>query len=151
MSTATSAPTWLPSSVLHFKCSGGITRRERSVPVLHRIWWPISFCDRQCAHPLLNPYIGCVPIWSKLRGCILEVRISRPITSQHRAKAVPIRRLLQMQPWNAAFFSLFFEDAPLLSFAASHIPRSFARCCSVLKKKSAPTEPLLLFLENEED
>ena len=37
--------------------------------------------------------------------------------------AVPIRRLLQMQPTNAAFFSLFLEDAPLLSFVASHIPR----------------------------
>ena len=44
--------------------------------------------------------------------------------SQRRAKAVPIRRLLQMQPTNTT--SLFLEDAPLLSFLASHIPRLFA-------------------------
>ena len=30
-------------------------------------------------------------------------------------------------PTNAAFFSLFLEDAPLLSFVASHIPRFFVR------------------------
>ena len=32
-----------------------------------------------------------------------------------------------MQPTNAAFFSLFLEDARLLSFVASHIPRFFER------------------------
>ena len=41
--------------------------------------------------------------------------------------AVPIRRLLQMQPTNASFFSLFLEDGPLSSFVASHIPRVFTR------------------------
>ena len=50
-------------------------------------------------------------------------RIWRPITSLRHAKAVPIRRLLQMQSTHAAFFSLFLEDARLLSFMASHIPR----------------------------
>ena len=30
-------------------------------------------------------------------------------------------------PSNAAFFSLFLDDAPLLSFVASHIPRFFVR------------------------
>ena len=41
-----------------------------------------------------------------------------------RMKTVLIRRLLQMQPTNAAFFSLFLEDAGLM---ASHIPRFFTR------------------------
>ena len=31
-----------------------------------------------------------------------------------------------MRPTNAASFSLFFEDAPLPSLMASHIPRFFA-------------------------
>ena len=31
-----------------------------------------------------------------------------------------------MHPTNAAFFSLFLEDAPLLPFVASHIPTFFA-------------------------
>ena len=48
-------------------------------------------------------------------------RIWRPITSQCHVKAVPIRRLFQMQLINAAFFYLFLEDTSLLSFAASHI------------------------------
>ena len=53
-------------------------------------------------------------------------RIWRPVTSQRSAKAVPIQRLLQMQPTNEAFFSLFLDDALLLCFVASHIPRFFA-------------------------
>ena len=53
-------------------------------------------------------------------------RIWRPITSLRRARSVPIQRLFQMQPTTATFFSLFLEDARLLSFMASHIPRFFA-------------------------
>ena len=58
---------------------------------------------------------------SQFRVCILWGPKSR-----HRVKAVPIQRLLQMQPANAAFFSLFLEDTFLLTFAASCIPRFFA-------------------------
>ena len=50
-------------------------------------------------------------------------RIWRPIMSQCCTKAVPIRRLVQMQPTNAATFALFLVDAPLRSFVVSHIPR----------------------------
>ena len=38
-------------------------------------------------------------------------------------KAVPIQRLLQMQPTNAAFFSLFLKDTVLLPLAALNSPR----------------------------
>ena len=60
---------------------------------------------------------------SQFRVCILRGSIRRPIMSQRRAKPVPIRRLLQMQPTNAPSFPCFLEDAPLLSFVPSHIPR----------------------------
>ena len=50
-------------------------------------------------------------------GCIW-----RPITSQRRTKAVPIRSLVQMQPSNAASFSIFVDEAHV----ATHMPRFFA-------------------------
>ena len=42
---------------------------------------------------------------SQFRVCILRRSNWRTIMSQHRAKSVPIRRLLQMQPTNAPSFS----------------------------------------------
>ena len=54
-------------------------------------------------------------------------RIWRPITSQRCGKAVPIWRLLQMQPTNVAFLSLVLKDARLPFFVTSYIPRFFAR------------------------
>ena len=59
---------------------------------------------------------------SQFRVCILWRSIWRPITSKSRAKAVPIWRLLQM-----LLLSLFREDAPILSFMASHISTFFVR------------------------
>ena len=80
---------------------------------------PLYFC---MILPDSRTYLLCLNSGSASFGG----RIWRQITSQRCAKAVPIRMLLQMQPTNAAFFSLFLEDAPLPSFVASHIPR-FAR------------------------
>ena len=40
-----------------------------------------------------------------------------------------------MQPTNAAFSSLFLEDAPLLSFMASHIPKFFVQPKKEERKK----------------
>ena len=56
------------------------------------------------------------------------------ITSQLRAKAVPIWGLLQMQPTNIPSFP-FLEDAPLRSFLASHIPKFFSIFAHLKKKK----------------
>ena len=61
-------------------------------------------------------------------------RIWRPITSQRRAKAVPIQRLLQMQPTNAAFFSLFLEDA-LQYPSQPHTPQDSLRAWKIRSKK----------------
>ena len=74
---------------------------------------------------------------SQFGVCIHQRSIWRPITSLGHAKAVPIRGLLQMQLTNVAFFSLFLEDAPLLSFVASHIPRFFAAHKRIKKEKMA--------------
>ena len=70
-----------------------------------------SWCGHQCV------WLYAV---SQFRGCI-----QRPITSQCHAKAVPIRSLLQIQPANVAFFSLFLEETLLLSISALNSPRFF--------------------------
>ena len=57
---------------------------------------------------------------SQFSVCILQRSIWRPITSQRHANAVPI-------------FPSFLENAPLLSFLASHIPRFIA--CPKKKKE----------------
>ena len=69
---------------------------------------------------------------SQFRVCILRRMhlkanyITTPCEGCPNSKAPP----------NAAFFSLFLEDAPLLSFVASHIPRFFV----CLKKEERKRE-----------
>ena len=71
-------------------------------------------------------------VWAVHLAKWLQIELIHAV-SQHRSKAVPIWRILQMQPTIGAFFSLFLEDAPLLSFMASHIPRFYA--CPKKKKE----------------
>ena len=66
---------------------------------------------------------------NQLRLCILQRSIWRPITSQCRAKAVAIQRLLQTQPANTVLHFPVFGGC----FMASHIPRFFA--CPKNKKE----------------
>ena len=54
--------------------------------------------------------------------------------SQCHTKAVSIQRLPQMQPTNAASFSLFLEDTLTRSLAAINCPR-FIACLKKKKEK----------------
>ena len=66
-----------------------------------------------------------LPLWAWTHFICGNIQGLHPWKWQRCVKAVPIRRLFQLHLTNVALFSLFLEDA--VSFAASHIPRFFAR------------------------
>ena len=114
---------------------------ESIVNYLVSLWdkWPISLAtwtDRGPPHcswnakaaNTLTSWEVIAPVTisvSQFRVCILR-RQHLKATYITTIKAVPIQRLLQMQPTISASFSLFLEDAPLLFFVASSTPRFFA-------------------------
>ena len=93
------------------------------------LWFPVLSIFMSCfsVPPFLWVFLSCsgtvcllsVAV-SQFRVCILQRSICRPIMSQRHTIAVPIQRLLQMQPTSPSFFSLFLEDARLQLFVESN-------------------------------
>ena len=70
----------------------------------------------------VSEFSGTLLAVSQFRVCILQ----RPHLKANYITTLPEGCSNLKAPPNAAFFSLFLEDAPLLTIVASHIPRFFA-------------------------